>query len=76
MYDKTMEIERLQEIISKIRSQTSKKNIEIGLQVNVFEATANLVTVMNNMTWVSHKINPLSDAALAILYQWVSNFSF
>uniref|UniRef100_A0A914QU63 HpcH/HpaI aldolase/citrate lyase domain-containing protein n=1 Tax=Panagrolaimus davidi TaxID=227884 RepID=A0A914QU63_9BILA len=60
--------ENLQKIITNIR-KTISKEIEIGLQINVFRASK-LVDVINNVTFVTHKINPLSDAALTIFYQW------
>uniref|UniRef100_A0AC35F4C9 GH18 domain-containing protein n=1 Tax=Panagrolaimus sp. PS1159 TaxID=55785 RepID=A0AC35F4C9_9BILA len=69
IWAKSMNAENLQNIITNIRTIISK-DIEIGLQINVFKNSELFVDVMNSVTWVTHKINPLSDAALAIFYQW------
>lgn len=65
-----MDYKFLQQLISEIYSKSN--NIQIGLQMNAFKIPSTFVPIMNNVTWVTHRINPLSDATLAIFYQWAS----
>uniref|UniRef100_A0AC34G0M4 Uncharacterized protein n=1 Tax=Panagrolaimus sp. ES5 TaxID=591445 RepID=A0AC34G0M4_9BILA len=69
IYEESFNVEKLGKIISLINSKI--ENFQIGLQINAFKAAPFIsLSNNNNVTWITYKMNPISDATLAIYHQW------